>query len=371
MSTEQVPQQTQQPTQQPTQTEVQEAQPPQEILKVFVGNLPFSVKDDGLKEICKDCGEITDAQIIRFGSRSKGFGFVDFATKEQAQNSVKTLNGKDYQGRSLVVEIARPKELKPSKEPNSRSLRIDESTTEGEVQQQQSQNRKPRRFLNKRRNFNKRRFINNKRKQQQRKSQEPQQNQENENNENDDQESGSKNNNEVQERKPIRKNKYVNKKRYGQRKVQRSPPKPLGEALKDSIFVDNLPYRHYQGEDQPTIPYREPQLKELLESKGIEVNDVRVVNRSNPVTRRSRGLGFVQLKNEADQQKAINELNGSQVGRRRITVKVAKERLEQQASTDNNGANEGQQQKEGEQKSQENSNQEKPQEQATATEEKK
>ena len=141
--------------------------------------------------------------------------------------------------------------------------------------------------------------------------------------------------------------------------------------MKDSIFVDNLPYRHYQGEDQPTIPYREPQLKELLESKGIEVNDVRVVNRSNPVTRRSRGLGFVQLKNEADQQKAINELNGSQVGRRRITVKVAKERLEQQPSTDNNGANEGEQQKEGEQKSQENSNQEKPQEQATATEEKK
>ncbi|TIC04443.1 hypothetical protein E3Q17_00419 [Wallemia mellicola] len=279
-------------------------------LKVFVGNLPFSVKDDGLKDLCKDHGEITDAQIIRFGSRSKGFGFVDYATKEQAETAVKALNGQDYQGRTLVVEIARPKEPKEPKE-----QRIDDSTPEQETAAPKPKTRKPR-------------------KQQKKKSQ----NKSSDSNKEESTQTDAsavestpkeESNEQTQTKSNNQKNKKKQKKQQQQQQQQqRQPPKALGEPLNDSVFVNNLPFRHYQGEDKPKIPYKDQQLRELFESKGIQVEQVRVVNKSNPVTKRSRGLGFVQLKNSTDQEKAINELNGTVVGRRTITVKVAKERLE-------------------------------------------
>jgi RNA recognition motif-containing protein len=78
--------------------------------KVYVGNLPFSVGQNELKELFSEFGEITEATIIidKFSNRSKGFGFVTFANKEDAEKAVESMNDKEVQGRQLKVSIAKP-----------------------------------------------------------------------------------------------------------------------------------------------------------------------------------------------------------------------------------------------------------------------
>lgn len=82
--------------------------------KLFVGSLPWSVNSDGLKELFAQYGEITEAVVItdRNTGRSKGFGFVTFAKEEDAQKALE-MNGKDVEGRTIVVNTARPREQRP------------------------------------------------------------------------------------------------------------------------------------------------------------------------------------------------------------------------------------------------------------------
>ena len=78
--------------------------------KLYVGNLPYSVTDENLKEMFSSLGEITEAVVIsdKFSNRSKGFGFVTFADEASAEKAVKEMNGKDVEGRAIVVNVARP-----------------------------------------------------------------------------------------------------------------------------------------------------------------------------------------------------------------------------------------------------------------------
>jgi RNA recognition motif-containing protein len=80
--------------------------------KLYVGNLPWSVNNDSLKELFAQFGEVTEAVVIsdRMTGRSKGFGFVTFATEEQAQAAIEGMHDKDIEGRKLVVNVARPRE---------------------------------------------------------------------------------------------------------------------------------------------------------------------------------------------------------------------------------------------------------------------
>jgi RNA recognition motif-containing protein len=80
--------------------------------KLYVGNLPWSINNDGLKELFAQFGEVTEAVIIsdRMTGRSKGFGFVTFATEEQAQAAQQAMHEKDLEGRKIIVNVARPKE---------------------------------------------------------------------------------------------------------------------------------------------------------------------------------------------------------------------------------------------------------------------
>lgn len=80
--------------------------------KVYVGNLPFSVSSDKLKEIFAQYGEITEATVIsdKYSGRSKGFGFVTFANDADADKAVSEMNGKEVEGRELKVNEARPME---------------------------------------------------------------------------------------------------------------------------------------------------------------------------------------------------------------------------------------------------------------------
>lgn len=78
--------------------------------KLFVGNLPYTITDDQLRDIFSAQGSVESASIIinKQTGRSKGFGFVEMSNDEEAQKAIDELNGKEYEGRSLVVSEARP-----------------------------------------------------------------------------------------------------------------------------------------------------------------------------------------------------------------------------------------------------------------------
>ncbi len=80
--------------------------------KLFVGSLPWSVNDDQLKQIFSQAGNVVSAQVVkdRDSGRSKGFGFVEMSTEEEAENAVKNLNSSEVEGRKIFVSIARPKD---------------------------------------------------------------------------------------------------------------------------------------------------------------------------------------------------------------------------------------------------------------------
>jgi RNA recognition motif-containing protein len=80
--------------------------------KLYVGNLPFSATDQVLADTFAQCGKVESAKIImdRDSGRSKGFGFVEMSTDEEAQQAISKLNGVDYEGRAMTVNEARPME---------------------------------------------------------------------------------------------------------------------------------------------------------------------------------------------------------------------------------------------------------------------
>lgn len=79
---------------------------------LFVGSLPWSVNDEQLAQIFGEAGTVESARVIteRDTGRSKGFGFVEMATDEDAKKAIDTLNGKEIEGRAITVNEARPKE---------------------------------------------------------------------------------------------------------------------------------------------------------------------------------------------------------------------------------------------------------------------
>ena len=83
--------------------------------KLYVGNLPYSTVDADLQTLFAQAGTVKSAQVIkdRQSGRSKGFGFVEMSSNEEAQNAITMFHGKDYSGRPLTVNIARPREERP------------------------------------------------------------------------------------------------------------------------------------------------------------------------------------------------------------------------------------------------------------------
>jgi RNA recognition motif-containing protein len=76
---------------------------------LFVGNLTYSVSNSDLETLFGQYGQVTSAQVItdRETGRSRGFGFVEMGSAEDANAAIEALNGKDHDGRSLTVNIAR------------------------------------------------------------------------------------------------------------------------------------------------------------------------------------------------------------------------------------------------------------------------
>jgi cold-inducible RNA-binding protein len=80
--------------------------------KLFVGNLSFDTTENDLQDTFASHGTVLEANLMmdRVSGRSRGFGFVTMSTPEEAQNAITALNGTDVKGRSLTVNVARPRE---------------------------------------------------------------------------------------------------------------------------------------------------------------------------------------------------------------------------------------------------------------------
>ena len=81
-------------------------------MKIYVGNMSYDVQEEDLREACGEFGQVDSATIImdKFSGRSKGFGFIEMASKEEGQAAIEGMNGKDLKGRALNVNEARPQE---------------------------------------------------------------------------------------------------------------------------------------------------------------------------------------------------------------------------------------------------------------------
>ena len=83
--------------------------------KLYVGGLPYSTQEDALKELFAQAGSVVSAVIImdKMSGRSKGFGFVEMSSDEEAQKAIGMFNDQEFEGRKLTVNEARPMEARP------------------------------------------------------------------------------------------------------------------------------------------------------------------------------------------------------------------------------------------------------------------
>jgi RNA recognition motif-containing protein len=89
--------------------------------KLFVGKLSYDTTNDSLKTLFAQYGVVTDAQVIidRGTSQSKGFAFVEMEDAAAAQAAISALDGNEFEGRSIVVNIAKPREDRPQNNGNN------------------------------------------------------------------------------------------------------------------------------------------------------------------------------------------------------------------------------------------------------------
>jgi len=88
--------------------------------KLYVGSLSYSTTDESLKEGFSKAGNVESASVImdRATGRSKGFGFVEMATEDEAQAAIDMFNGQEFEGRKIIVNEARPMEERPRRDFN-------------------------------------------------------------------------------------------------------------------------------------------------------------------------------------------------------------------------------------------------------------
>jgi len=93
--------------------------------KLYIGGLAYSVTDQELNELCSQYGSVESATVVkdRDTNNSRGFGFVEMNTQEEAEKAIEALNGSDHQGRSLIVNIAKPRADRPRNQDRNRGPR--------------------------------------------------------------------------------------------------------------------------------------------------------------------------------------------------------------------------------------------------------
>ena len=83
--------------------------------KLFIGNLPYTVDEMQMRQMFETFGELLEVTVIkdRMTGRAKGFGFVTFKNKEDAEKAIKEMHEKEVDGRKMIVNVARPREERP------------------------------------------------------------------------------------------------------------------------------------------------------------------------------------------------------------------------------------------------------------------
>ncbi|MDX1512658.1 MAG: RNA-binding protein [Gammaproteobacteria bacterium] len=86
-------------------------------MKLYVGNLPYSVTEDDLKQTFSEFGELGEVIVItdKFSGQSKGFGFVEMPNNSEADAAIKALNETNFKGRNIKVNEARPRGDRPQR----------------------------------------------------------------------------------------------------------------------------------------------------------------------------------------------------------------------------------------------------------------
>ena len=86
-------------------------------MNIYISNLSYSVRDEGLQELFSPYGEISSARVVpdKFSGRSRGFGFVEMPDDEAAQKAIDELNGTEVDGREINVNVAKPREERPQR----------------------------------------------------------------------------------------------------------------------------------------------------------------------------------------------------------------------------------------------------------------
>lgn len=83
--------------------------------KLYVGGLSYDTTEESLKELFSQAGNVESVAIItdKMSGRSKGFGFVEMSTEEEAKKAIEMFSGKEFEGRTITVDEARPQESRP------------------------------------------------------------------------------------------------------------------------------------------------------------------------------------------------------------------------------------------------------------------
>ncbi len=86
-------------------------------MEIYVGSLSYTVTEDDLKEAFTAFGEVASVRLVsdKFSGKSKGFGFVEMPSNEEAEAAIAALNEKDFKGRDIKVNQAKPKEERPQR----------------------------------------------------------------------------------------------------------------------------------------------------------------------------------------------------------------------------------------------------------------
>jgi len=233
--------------------------------KVFVGNLDFQTKEAELVKEFGAAGKVISANIITRGPRSLGYGFVEMESEEDATKAVTLLNKKEIDGRPVNVEVARPRDESTEEKGNSPR---ETGFRGGRGRGGGFRGGRGRGFRGGRgtSSFRPR---------------------------------GSGNQNE--ERSP-------------RQTSPREPREPRGEEnrtpSKTMLFVANLPFK-----------LDDDSFAKVFKDATLNYKSAHVVR--NQRSGRSKGFGFVEFENEADQQKALNTVNKMIVDERELSVKVA------------------------------------------------
>ncbi|KAF5393759.1 hypothetical protein D9757_000189 [Collybiopsis confluens] len=271
--------------------------------KVFAGNLAYTTTDEGLKAFFAPVeSDIITAQVILRGTRSAGYGFVALSTIEAAQKAVDSLDKQTLDGRQVIVELAKPadqkdqdKERKTKRRPGRRGSKA----VPGEVSEAEANGEAPKAEDALADDD----AAKSKKKKKSKKARKPKT------------EEG-----EITEAAaaPASGEAAASKKTPRQRKPRpaRIPrpagEDPAGEQSKTVLFVANLGFN-----------IDDAGLAALFTDAGIAVNSARIVRRRWGHPRRSKGYGFVDVGDEDEQKKAIEALQGKEVGGRPIAVKIA------------------------------------------------